>query len=195
MSGLYFKYGTMNSSKSANLLMIKHNYEEQGYSVLLLKPSIDTRDVGVVKSRIGIQSECTLISDNSTRAEIFHLCEGYDVIMVDEAQFLSKNLVDTLYIISASKVVMCFGLLTDFKREMFEGSKRLVELADSITEIKSICKCGRRAVANARFKDDKFVLEGNQIEIGAEDKYKALCRYCYDDAKFLAIIDKEEKNV
>lgn len=101
--------------------------------------------------------------------------------MVDEAQFLSEELVDELYEISFDKVVMCFGLLTDFQRHLFPGSKRLVELCDSLQEIKSICSCGRRAVVNARFKDGKLVLTGNQVEIGAEDKYRAMCRYCYHD--------------
>lgn len=180
MSGLYFKYGTMNSAKSANLLMIKNNYEEQGFKVLLLKPSTDTRDIGVVKSRVGLQSKCVILdSDRLDIDYIYYISVGYDIIMVDEAQFLSKEIVDILHDISETKVVMCFGLLTDFKRELFEGSKRLIELSDSIAEIKSICKCGKRAVVNARFKDDKIVTRGNQIEIGAEDKYKALCRSCY----------------
>lgn len=180
MSGLYFKYGTMNSSKSANLLMIKNNYEEQGFKVLLLKPSTDTRDIGVVRSRVGLQSECVLIDVSNVDVDyIYCVSNEYDIIMVDEAQFLCRQIVDILHDISETKVVMCFGLLTDFKRELFEGSKRLIELSDSIAEIKSICKCGKRAVVNARFKDDKIVTRGSQIEIGAEDKYKALCRSCY----------------
>ena len=179
MSGLYFKYGTMNSSKSANLLMIEHNYDEQDIKVLLLKPSTDTREgKAVISSRIGLSKPCILINDDS---DVEALCRDYPVIMIDEAQFLSAALVDRFYKISSDKVVMCFGLLTDFQRKMFPGSKRIVELCDSMQEIKSICKCGRRAVVNARFKDGKLVTEGNQIEIGSEDKYRAMCRKCYDE--------------
>lgn len=178
MSGLYFKYGTMNSSKSANLLMCKYNYESQGFKVKLLKPIIDTRcDKYRVESRVGISSECTPINFSSN---LKFLTNDYDIVMVDECQFLSKKLVDQLYEISFEKVVLCYGLLTDFRREMFEGSKRLVELADSMQEIKSICHCGKRAVVNARFKDGVLVRDGSQIEVGAEDKYKVLCKECYN---------------
>lgn len=181
MSGLYFKYGTMNSSKSANLLMCKYNYESQGFKVRLLKPIIDTRcDIHKVESRVGISADCTPINFSSN---IKFLTQDYDIVMVDECQFLTKELVDQLYKISFDKVVMCYGLLTDFRREMFEGSKRLIELADSIQEIKSVCKCGKRAVVNARFKDGVLVTEGSQIVIGAEDKYKALCKNCYEELK------------
>lgn len=179
MAGLYFKYGTMNSSKSANLLMIKHNYEEQNFTVKLLKPSTDTREKEtIIHSRVGLSAPCTLINDDSDLTE---LCKDYKIVMVDEAQFLSEKLVDELYEISYEKVVMCFGLMTDFKRNLFPGSKRLIELCDSLQEIKSVCSCGRRAVVNARFKDGKLVLDGAQVEIGAEDKYRALCKYCYHD--------------
>lgn len=185
MSGLYFKYGTMNSSKTANLLMAKHNYEEQGFNVILLKPDTDTRSIKVT-SRVGLSSDCIGISpDADVREIIKRECDNrHDtisnvVIMVDEAQFLTPVQVNDLYALSFKNVVMCYGLLTDFRRELFPGSKSLVELADSIQEIKSICRCGKRAVANARFKNSKFTLAGEQVEIGAEDKYKALCKECY----------------
>lgn len=187
MSGLYFKYGTMNSSKTANLLMIKHNYEEQNISVIVLKPCIDTRDedkikdgIGVVSSRVGISSDCHILYDDS---DIVELTKGYDVIMVDESQFLTAKQVGTLYEISFEKVVMCFGLLTDFKRELFEGSKRLIELCDSLQEIKSICKCGKRAVVNARYTNGVIQTSGEQIQVNSlndKSEYKALCKQCYN---------------
>lgn len=178
MSGLYFKYGTMNSSKSANLLMCKYNYESQGFKVSLLKPSVDNRwNSEKVISRVGIESVCTLINSNS---DIKALTKSSDIIMVDEAQFLSSSLVDQLYELSFDKVVMCYGLLTDFKRELFEGSKRLVELADSIQEIKTVCSCGKRALVNARFDNDELVTSGPQVDLGDVGKYKALCKECYN---------------
>lgn len=185
MSGLYFKFGTMNSAKTANLLMAKYNYESQDFYVILLKPDTDTRSIKV-KSRVDLESECIGISPDESIVKIIEKkCKtdnkniNNTVIMVDEAQFLTPMQVDELFNLSFKMVIMCYGLLTDFKRELFSGSKRLIELADSIQEIKSICKCGKRAVANARFKDNKFVLSGEQVEIGAEDKYKALCKECY----------------
>ena len=186
MSGLYFKYGTMNSSKSANLIMIRFNYLEQNFNTIAFRPCIDDRDGAVKAGDSGyittrasdnLKCPCIYIDD---KTDIEALSAKADIIFVDEAQFLSENLVDRLYEISASKVVMCFGLLTDFRRELFIGSKRLIELADSIQEIKSVCNCGKRAVVNARFdKNGNIVTEGEQIEIGAEDKYRSICRTCF----------------
>lgn len=173
MAGLYFKYGTMSSSKSANLLMIKHNYEEQGFKVGLYKLDYNKETEGVVKSRVGLSSPCMSMD------KLLDTYEDYDVIMVDEVQFLSEPQVDILYGISFDKVVLCFGLLIDFQRRMFAGSKRLVELADSLHEIKSVCKCGRRAVVSARYKDDKLVVGGSQVECGKGYHYKALCKQCF----------------
>lgn len=185
MSGLYFKYGTMNSSKSANMLMIRHNYTSQGFEVALLKPAADTREgAAIVKSRIGLEAECILVPASASIYDI-RTPEGkplpeVPVIMVDECQFLTREQVDELYRISEKQVVMCFGLLTDFRRELFPGSMRLLELSDSIQEIKSICKCGKRAVANARFIDGVLQTQGEQVVIGAEESYRAMCRNCYD---------------
>lgn len=186
MSKLYFKYGTMNSSKSANLLMIKHNYEEQGMSVFLLKSVIDTRDgKDTVKSRVGLSSKCTMVtlSDNILDFN----WKDYDVVMVDEAQFLTKDQVNQLYEISLEKPVLCFGLLTDFKQELFPGSKRLVELAESFEKIKTICSCGQAANYNARF-DEKgvMIINGSQVCIGGNDQYKAVCKNCYEKYKQIA---------
>lgn len=180
MSGLYFKYGTMNSSKSANLLMVKHNYDEQGFRSLLLKPGADTREGRpVVKSRVGIEAECIMVEESESLLNRDFEIE-YDVILVDECQFLTESQVEDLYKLSKNMPVLCFGLLTDFMRTLFPGSKRLIELSDSIQEIKSICACGRRAVVNGRFKGGVLQTSGAQVEIGAEDKYRALCRKCYD---------------
>lgn len=182
MNKLYFKYGTMNSSKSANLLMIKHNYEEQNMNVLLLKPEIDTRDGNKVKSRIGLESECVVITPNHN---IKLMSWGkYDVVMVDEAQFLTEEQVNQLYIISCQIPVICFGLLTDFQQKLFPGSKRLIELSESIEKIKTVCFCGAVANYNARFdKNGKFIYDGEQVEIGGNENYKATCKICYEKLK------------
>lgn len=180
MSKLYFKYGCMNSSKSANLLMIKHNYEEQGFRVLLLKPQIDDRDgQDIIKSRVGIQSKCITLGGNSSVYSCYDP-DKIDVVMVDEAQFLSEEQVNELYQISFRIPVMCFGLLIDFTQRLFPGSKRLVELAESIQEIKTVCKCGKKATINARFdQKGRVMTKGEQIDIGGNEKYRALCKECY----------------
>lgn len=168
----------MNSSKSANLLMMKHNYEEQGFKVLLLKPAVDTREgEHEVVSRVGISAPCTVFR---CLADIV-FDPDYDVIMVDEAQFLSREDVKILYNLSFDKVVMCFGLLRDFRRRLFEGSEALVELCDSLHEIKSVCRCGKRAEFNARFESGVLVTEGSQILIGGNEEYQALCKDCYEE--------------
>ncbi len=185
MSKLYFKYGTVNSSKTAQLLMIKYNYEQEGYKVLLIKPAIDTRD-NCVRSRVGLESPCILIdsrtSGNELEKTLAEKCknEHYSVIMADEAQFFTKDQIDALYNLSFDRPVMCFGLLTDFQREFFPGSERLIAIADSIQEIKTICKCGRKACVNGRYASDgKLILSGSQILIGGNDIYKPLCKSCY----------------
>ena len=184
MSKLYFKYGCMNSSKSANLLMIRHNYEEQGFNVLLLKPSIDDREgKSIIKSRIGIEAECIMVKPENSIKDILKQHPA-DIIMVDEAQFLTKNQVDELYDISFYNNVLCFGLLTDFQQHLFEGSQRLIELAESLQEIKTVCSCGRRATMNVRFDEwGNFITHGEQVDIGGNDKYRAMCKYCYENLK------------
>lgn len=174
----------MNSSKSANLLMIKHNYEEQGFCVLLLKPALDDREKkSVIKSRIGLESPCIMVTADESIHTILHE-NNADIIMIDEAQFLTERQVDELYEIAFEKNVLCFGLLTDFRQKLFEGSKRLLELAESLQEIKTVCKCGRRATINARFDaNGNLILQGEQIDIGGNEKYKAICKYCYEKLK------------
>ncbi len=184
MAKLYFKYGAMGCSKSAQALITKFNYEERNMKVLLLKPSVDTRDgTSVVKSRIGLSKPCLAVSDKENVYEIYK--NGYtdcQVVIVDECQFLTPEQVDQLddIVIDFDVPVLCFGLATDFLTHLFPGSKRLFEIAESITEIKSVCKCGSKATVNARI-DEKgnIVTEGDQICIGGNDRYVAMCRRCY----------------
>ncbi len=194
MSKLYFKYGAMASSKTANALMTRFNYEEKGNKVWLIKPALDNRDdytdekgirVTVVKSRIGLSAVADVIDRNEDVLELFRAkksIEAIDAIICDECQFLTGAQVEQMkYIAEFYDVpVLCFGLRADFQAKLFEGSKRLFELADSITEIKSVCKCGKKAIVNARIdKDGNIVTEGNQIEIGGNDKYESMCWGCW----------------
>lgn len=189
MAKLYYKYGAMGSSKTAQALMTKFNYEEKGKKVWLIKPSLDTRDgKTVIKSRIGLKAEASVIKPDTDILDAYWLfpeSEAPDVIIVDEAQFLTYNQIGQLRIIVSyhDTPVICFGLRTDFQGKLFEGSKALFELADSIAEIKSICKCGNKAIINARFDDNgKVIAEGPQICIGGNEKYEALCFKCWCDA-------------
>jgi thymidine kinase len=182
MAKLYFKFGAMNSSKTANALMTKFNYEEKGKKVWLIKPAIDNRDgVQIIKSRIGLQAPCLALKTDDS---IMQMCphDEIDVIICDECQFLTEEQVDDLRIIATDKdiPVLCFGLRADFLTHLFPGSKRLIELADSIAEIKSICKCGSKAIVNARFDDKgEIQIEGAQVFIGGNESYEGLCWKCY----------------
>ncbi|HEX2986494.1 MAG TPA: thymidine kinase [Caproiciproducens sp.] len=180
MPKLYFKYGAMGSSKTAQALMVKFNYEEKGYRVGLMKPSIDSRDgCDIVKSRIGLQDTGILINPNMNLYNWF-LDNRYDVLIIDEAQFLTGEQIEQLKDIAIEFVpVLCFGLKTDFRTIMFEGSKRLFEIADSLMEIKSVCTCGRKAEVNARIQNGKIVREGEQIMIGGNESYIGLCYKCW----------------
>ena len=179
----YFKYGAMNSSKSANALMVKFNYEEQGYNVALLKPSIDDRDgMDVIKSRIGLVQKCYVIDSSVNLLDWYDLHREYQVMIVDEAQFLTPEQVEQLKDLAVDEIpVLCFGLKTDFQTKMFPASKRLFELADSLSEIKSVCRCGRKAEVNARIHDGKIVKEGEQIFIGGNESYVGMCYKCWRD--------------
>lgn len=186
MYRLYFKYGTMGSSKSAQALMCKFNYEQKGMQVLLVKPSIDNRgdgdDVPKVRSRIGLVSECEVISPAGSFVELFekHRNAGKcDCIIVDEAQFCTEKQVDELKLLTQFVPVLCYGLLTDFKCRLFDGSRRLVELADSLQEIKSVCRCGRKSTINARFVDGKCVDDGPVVLIGGDESYENMCYWCW----------------
>lgn len=186
MAKLYFKYGAMGSSKSANALITKFNYEERGMKVWLIKPSVDTRDgVHTLKSRIGLSAEADIISSEDSIIGLLKKKENVDVIISDECQFFSAEQIDELReIVDFQNIpVMCFGLRTDFKTRLFEGSKRLFEVADSTTEIKTICSCGAKATVNARIDENGNILtHGRQVLLGAEDKYIAMCHRCYSKA-------------
>lgn len=186
MAKLKFFYGTMGSAKTANALMTKFNFEEKGYKVLLLKPSIDNRDgENIIKSRIGLQAEAVVIKPNKSLFDLIMIDnKGYNFIIVDEAQFLSyANVEDLKSIVDTYRIpVFCYGLRGDFQSNLFEGSKRLFEIADSISEIKSVCKCGiNKAIINARVNNGKIVYDGDQIDIGGNDKYVGMCYNCWVD--------------
>lgn len=186
MAKLYFKYGAMGSSKTANALITKFNYEERGMKVWLIKPSIDNRDgANIVKSRIGLSAQAEIITPNVDLYQEYQKHTDCDVIIADECQFLKSAQIDGLRkIVDELDVpVLCYGLRTDFLTHLFEGSLRLFEVADSITEIKTICSCGKKALVNARIDGEgKIVTEGGQILIGGNDSYVAMCHSCWKNA-------------
>jgi len=188
MSKLYFRYGAMNSGKSTHLMQVAYNYEERGMKVIILKPKIDNKGGDTLVSRLGVNRQVDLLileNDN-----IFEIIDNYvkankriDCILVDEVQFMKSTQIDQLFEI-AVKInipIICYGLRTDFKRDGFEGSTRLLLLAHSIEEMKTICACGKKAIFNGRKINDKFVFEGEQIAIDEQDdvKYESLCGDCY----------------
>ena len=185
---LYFRYGTMGSAKTALLLTTAYNFEERGMRYVCMKPIIDTRDtVNVIRSRIGIERECRWIHPDTDlymlAQELFEesMCV-IDWFLIDEAQFLTTEQVDQLarVVDDYGSNVICYGLRTDFRTRLFEGSQRLFEIADTIDEIKSTCTCGRKTIVNARIgANGDFVEEGAQVEIGGDDRYMAVCRKCW----------------
>lgn len=186
MAKLYFRYGTMNSGKSIEVLRVAHNYEEQGKKVLLFTPAVDDRDgVGIVASRIGMQKDGIVVDDNLDMVGMA-AAERPNCILIDEAQFLNKQQVlqlteiaDTLGI-----PVIAYGLRADFLGQLFEGSYHLFALADKIEEIKTVCwYCDRKATMNMRLADGKPVFEGAQIQIGGNESYLPVCRKCYSMQK------------
>ena len=187
MAKLYFKYGAMGSSKTAQALITKYNYEENDMKVWLLKPSADTRDgVSILRSRIGLQAEVEIATPDANIydryvAEHVGKC---DAVIVDECQFLTPGQIDQLrQIVDDFNVpVLCFGLRTDFQTHLFPGSLRLMELADAIEEIKTMCDCGAKATVNARINDGYIVTEGAQVVLGGNDCYIAMCHRCYKRA-------------
>lgn len=187
-SRLYFKYGTMGSSKSAQALMAKFNYEQKGMVVMLVKPSLDNRDDGdgqpMVRSRIGLSSPCEIIRPEDSFVELFDKFKaenGCDCVIVDEAQFCTTKQVDELKLLTKQVPVLCYGLLNNFRCQLFEGSKRLVELSDSLQEIKSVCRCGRKSTVNARFINGKCVDDGPVVFIGGDESYENMCYWCWQD--------------
>ena len=191
-SKLYFYHGPMGSSKSARLLTTAYDFEEKGIQIMVLKPSLDTRDgEGIIRSRTGLERKCIMIDKEinlykaikAYKNVLASQLETLKWVIIDECQFLTEEQVDQLSdVVDFLDVnVMCFGLRTDFQSHLFTGSKRLFELADDIEEIKSTCECGERKTSiNARFDEDgEIVTEGSQVEIGGNDKYKAICRKCW----------------
>lgn len=183
MAKLYFKYGAMGSSKSANALITKFNYEERGMKVRLIKPSVDDRDgVEHIRSRIGLDAIARVVRPEDSIFELLRGDEKIDVIIADECQFLTPAQIDELReIVDRWEIpVLCFGLRTDFLTHLFPGSRRLFEVADSITEIKTICSCGSKAIVNARIDSDgRIVTEGDQVMLGGNDSYIAMCHRCW----------------
>ncbi|MBQ1170316.1 MAG: thymidine kinase [Oscillospiraceae bacterium] len=184
MAKLYFKYGAMGSSKTAQALITKYNYEENDLQVWLIKPSADTRDgAAILRSRIGLEAQVEVIAPE---VDIYARFLGgkarrSDVIIVDECQFLTEKQIDQLRnIVNEHNIpVLCFGLRTDFQTHLFPGSRRLMELADCIEEIKTMCDCGAKATVNARINDGYIVTEGAQVVLGGNDSYIAMCHKCY----------------
>jgi thymidine kinase len=183
LAKLYFKYGAMGSSKSAQALITQFNYEELGMKVWLIKPSIDDRDgKEIVKSRIGLSRKGWVIRPEESIRAAYEKAGRADVIIADEAQFFTPEQIDELrdLVDEQDLPVLCFGLRTDFLTHLFPGSRRLLELADSITEIKTVCACGRKATVNARIDPDgRVVTQGDQVFLGGNDSYIAMCHQCW----------------
>ena len=189
MAKLYFRYGVMGSSKSAQALITKFNYEEQGMRVWLIKPAADTRyGKDIVRSRIGLEQTGDVITEDMNLYEIFRDREKEfnDVIIADEAQFLTPQHIEQLRDIvdNYNVPVMCFGLRTDFRTKMFPGSARLFELADSVSELKTVCTCGGKAMVNARIDGEgNIITEGAQIMLGGNESYRPMCYKCWKKAQ------------
>ena len=184
MAKLYFKYGAMGSSKTAQALITKYNYEENDLNVWLIKPSADTRDgATILRSRIGLEARVEVIAPDMDVMERYLQAQHgkCNVIIVDECQFMTADQIDQLRAIvnDYNVPVLCFGLRTDFQTKLFPGSRRLMELADCIEEIKTMCDCGAKATVNARINDGYIVTEGAQVVLGGNDSYIAMCHRCY----------------
>ncbi len=185
MAKLYFRYGAMGCSKTANALMVAFNYEEKGLKPLVLKPRLDTRDgEGIMYSRIGLQRPCFFVEDylDGTLEEVLEKVNGFDCIIIDEVQFCTVDEIRVLpQIVTYKQIpVMCYGLRDDFLLQPFESSKELCAIADKLEELKTVCWCGDGATCNARIDSKgRIVRKGNQIELGGNDRYISLCRKHY----------------
>lgn len=188
MSKLYFRYGAMNCGKSTNLLQVAHNYEERGMNIIIIKPKTDTKGGDTVVSRLGITRRVDMLLE--TYENICEKVEKWikksgriDCILADEVQFFKKEQIDQLFEIAVKMdiPIICYGLRTDFQMNGFEGSSRLLLLAHSIEELKTICNCGKKAILNGRKINGEFVFQGEQIAIDKEDniEYQSLCASCY----------------
>lgn len=185
MAKLYFKYGAMGSSKTAQALITRFNYMELGMSVWLIKPSTDTRDgADIIKSRVGLEARAQVITPEQDIVREYRQAGRHDVIIADEAQFFTPKQIDQLrFLVDEEDLpVLCFGLRTDFLTHLFPGSRRLMELADSLTEIKTVCACGRKATVNARLDSSGHILtQGDQVFLGGNDSYIAMCHKCWKE--------------
>lgn len=196
MSKLYFRYGAMNCGKSSALMQVAYNYESNNKNVFVIKSEIDTKANDCLSSRIGLKRKVDLLlKKNESLENYYDKLKKVDCILVDEAQFLSENEVDELYFVTKefNVPVICYGLKTDFKSNLFTGSKRLLELSDELNELITICRCGKRAKFNARFVDNKFTLDGETVSIDGSSlniKYIPLCGKCYLEEKI-----EYEKNI
>lgn len=188
MSKLYFRYGAMNCGKSTNLLQVAYNYEERGMQVAILKPKTDTKGGNLVVSRLGVTREVDLWLDHGK--DLYKEVKNYTAaqgklhcILVDEVQFFKREQIDQLFELAVIEniPVICYGLRTDFMMNGFEGSERLLLLAHSLEELKTICTCGKKALLNGRKINGKFVFEGEQVAIDGQDhvEYQSLCPRCY----------------
>jgi thymidine kinase len=189
MAKLYFRYSAMNAGKTTQLIQVKHNYEERGQKVLVLKPSIDTRESGsTIKSRIGIECPTIMFDDKTDIIEVIKTCQKkqkIDCLLIDEAQFMTRKQVLQLCSVIDEMNIPCiaYGLRTDFRGELFPGSEALLSFADSIEELKTICWCGKKAIMNTRIKDGKAVYHGEQVQIGGNESYISLCRKHWREGK------------
>lgn len=192
MAKLYFRYGAMNSGKSTSLLQAAHNYEERGHRVLLAKPAVDTKGEELIVSRLGVTRPVDILFHpdedpigvfTAARSRVLaEAARDVSALLVDEAQFLREDQVDDLLRIAILEnvPVLAYGIRTDFRTAAFPGSRRLLEIAHSLEELKTICRCGRKAIFNGRVVDGRFVFDGDQVAIdGAEVTYESLCGSCY----------------
>ena len=187
MAKLYFRYGAMNSGKSTALIQVAHNYEERGMSVLLIKPSVDTKGADTVVSRIGASRTVDLLAtpdvDLYKAVQEAHAKTSISCVLADEAQFFTPAQVDELFLVAVQQgiPVICYGIRSDFQMKGFPGSTRLLEIAHSIEELKTICTCGKKALINARMVNGEFVFEGEQVAIDGEAsvEYRSVCPQCY----------------
>lgn len=184
MAKMYFRFGAMNCGKTTALLQVAHNYEEKGMNVVVIKSSIDKKGDRNIVSRLGIEREVDLLID--PKESVFENIDLTNItaILVDEVQFMTRDQIKEIWLISKlyNVPVICYGLKTNFKGELFEGSKAVLELADELEELATICKCGKKAKFNARKVNDEFVFEGEEVAIdgiGAEYKYESVCGECY----------------
>ena len=184
MAKLYFRYGAMGSSKTANALMVAYNYKERGKRVLLAKPKLDTREMGVLHSRIGLEQPCIYVEELVEMP--LEKLDSYDCVIVDEAQFCKKEDVEFFtYLVDKLDIpVICYGLRTDFQMNLFEGRMWLLAWADKIEELKTVCWCGSGARCNARIDSSgNMVSSGEQVELGANERYISLCRKHFIERK------------